>query len=92
MIELTSKEKIAKAIDKARQQKPRVRVIAFGLYAVQNKETGATYEVVCERRGNRRFAGCNCKAGERDLPCYHLAAAVGVHSQLAEAKRAAQAV
>jgi len=89
MIELTSKDKLQNAINKARQIKPRVRVVAFGLYAVQNKETGATYEVTCERRENRRFAGCTCAAGKKNVPCYHLASAVSVHIALAS-ERAAQ--
>lgn len=91
MIELNSPEKLQNAINNARARKPRVRVIVFGVYSVTNKTTGATYTVRCERRGNRRFAGCNCKAGQRDLPCYHLAAAVGVHIQLAS-ERAARTV
>lgn len=83
MIELTTTDKLQNAINKARQSKPRVRVIAFGVYSVQNKQTGATYEVTCERRGKRKFAGCTCIAGQQNKPCYHLASAVSIHIQLA---------
>lgn len=50
MIQLTSIETLTNAITKARTVKPLVRVIAFGKYAVTNKQTLATYTVTCERR------------------------------------------
>lgn len=89
MIELTTADKLQNAINKARQQKPRVKVLNFGRYAVQNKETGATYEVICKRHGKRKLAACNCIAGQQNKPCYHVASAVSIHLQLA-AERAAQ--
>jgi uncharacterized Zn finger protein len=65
-----------------------VRVQKFGSYTVTNKTTGATYTVTCEKRDGKRFASCTCKAGERGQACYHVAAAVSAHLQLA-AERAA---
>ncbi len=88
MIQLTTADKLENAITKARSVKPRVRVNCFGSYDVQNKQTGATYNVVCIKREGKRFAHCTCKAGERGRCCYHVAAAVGAHIQLA-AERAA---
>ncbi len=88
MIQLTSAEKLTNAINKARTVKPRVRINCFGSYDVQNKQTGATYNVVCMKRDGRRFASCTCKAGERGQACYHVAAAVSAHIHLA-AERAA---
>ena len=89
MIKLTTAEIMQKAIDKARNVKPLVRVVCFGNYTVTNKQTGATYTVTCEKRNGGRFADCSCKAGARGLSCYHIAAAAGRHVVLA-AERVAQ--
>ncbi len=83
MVQLTTAEKIQNAISKARTVKPRVRVNRFGNYTVENKQTGAAYTVECIKRDGRRFAHCTCKAGMRGQACYHIAAAVGAHIQLA---------
>jgi len=83
MIQLTTATAIEKAINKARTVKPRVRVNCFGSYTVTNKRTGATYTVTCEKRDGKRFASCTCRAGELGRACYHLAAAVAAHIQLA---------
>lgn len=45
MIKLTTAGAMQKAIDKARNVKPPVRVMRFGSYKVTNKQTGATYTV-----------------------------------------------
>ena len=91
MIKLTKTEAMQKAIDKARNVKPLVRVVSFGSYTVTNKQTGATYTVTCEKKNGERFADCDCKAGARGQRCYHVAAAVGAHIQLA-AERAASSL
>jgi len=83
MIQLISITKLEKAIAKARTVKPMVRVNNFGSYTVTNKATGATYAVSCEKRNGQRFASCSCRAGERGLACYHVAAALSAHLQLA---------
>jgi hypothetical protein len=83
MIQLTTAAKLENAINKARTVKPLVRVAKFGHYTVTNKTTGATYTVECVKRDGKRFASCTCKAGVRDVPCFHLASAVSVHMQLA---------
>jgi uncharacterized protein YjhX (UPF0386 family) len=88
MIQLTSADILQNAINKARTVKPLVRVEQFGRYTVTNKATRATYTVECVKRDGRRFASCTCKAGERGQACYHIAAAVSAHIQLA-AERAA---
>jgi hypothetical protein len=84
MIQLTTAAKLENAINKARTVKPLVRVVKFGNYTVTNKQTGATYEVSCMKRDGKRFAGCTCIAGERGNACYHIAAAVSAHLQLAQ--------
>jgi hypothetical protein len=83
MIQLTTATAIEKAINKARTVKPRVRVNCFGSYTVTNKQTGASYTVECLKRDGKRFASCTCRAGELGRACYHLAAAVAAHIQLA---------
>lgn len=87
MVKLAT-EKMARAIAKAREVKPLVRVIEFRTYSVTNKLTGATYTVRFSKQGADKFADCTCKAGERGTVCYHLAAAIGAHMQIA-AERAA---
>jgi uncharacterized protein YjhX (UPF0386 family) len=83
MIQLTSTATLENAINKARTVKPLVRVAKFGRYIVTNKQTGATYTVECMKREGKRFASCSCVAGERGKACYHVAAAVAAHIQLA---------
>ncbi len=84
MIEIT-KESIEKAIQKARQTKPLVKVIEFRHYQVTNRETGAKYEVKFSKIGNRKFAECDCKAGlQGKYICYHIGASVGLHVVLSE--------
>ena len=83
MVKLTTTEAMQKAIDKARAVKPLVRVVRFGNYTVTNKQTGASYNVTCEKRNGERIADCTCKAGARGLRCYHVAAAAGAHIVLA---------
>jgi hypothetical protein len=80
MIEITSAS-IKKAINKARQTKPFVKVIEFRRYQVTNKITGASYEVKFSKLGNKKLAECNCKA---TVICYHIGASIGAHIVLAE--------
>ena len=83
MIQLTTAANLTNAINKARAVKPRVSVVKFGSYTVTNKTTSATYTVTCEKRNGKHFASCTCKAGARGQACYHVAAAVAAHLQLA---------
>jgi hypothetical protein len=88
MIQLTTAATLQKAINKARTVKPRVRVNQFGNYTVENKQTGARYTVECGKSDGKRFAHCTCKAGERNIACYHLVAAAGLHIVLATERAA----
>jgi hypothetical protein len=88
MIELQSREQLAKAIERAKQSKLFVQTCkSFRQYHVTNRTTGAQYVVDFFVRQGRRFGHCNCKAGQRNLACKHLSAAAGLHMM-----RAAQAV
>lgn len=87
MIQLRTADQLANAITKARTVKPRVKIDTFGSYTVENKETGATYNVICIAREGKRFVSCTCKAGTLGVECYHIAAAVSAHIQLASERR-----
>jgi hypothetical protein len=87
MIEIT-KTNIEKAINKARQTKPFVKVIEFRLYSVTNKTTGANYTVKFTKINNTKYAECNCKA---TVICYHIGASIGAHIVLAEQMQTATA-
>ncbi len=79
MIEINT-QNLDKAIAKARQTKPLVKVLEFRTYLVTNKITGATYTVKFSKVNNRKFAECDCKATRT---CYHIGAAIGIHIVLA---------
>ncbi len=90
MIEIT-KANIEKAIERARATKPLVKVIQFRLYSVTNKQTGANYTVKFSKIGNRKFAECDCKAGQQGkFVCKHIGASIGIHIVLAAQTVSAQ--
>ncbi len=89
MIELKSKEQMAKAIKRARQLRPFVRVRGFRWYEVQSSNHDAVYTIHFYKSGRQKLAECNCKAGERGLICYHIAGAVAIHLGIASMRRAA---
>ncbi|HEX8565941.1 MAG TPA: SWIM zinc finger family protein [Pyrinomonadaceae bacterium] len=72
-------ENTAKAIEKAKAEKPRVRFVRFREYVVTNK-SGKSYRVRFEKRGSKPCASCTCIAGQREkFVCYHVVAAVPHH-------------
>jgi hypothetical protein len=89
MIELKSKEQMAKAIKRAYQLKPFVRVRGFRWYEVKSSNGENIYTVHFYKNGRQRLGECNCKAGERGLICYHMAASAAVHIGIASMRRAA---
>ncbi len=89
MIELKSKEQMAKAIKRARQLKPFVRVRGFRWYEVKSSNGEDVYTIHFYKRGRQKLGECNCKAGERGFICYHMAASVAVHIGIASMRRAA---
>ena len=89
MIELKSKEQMAKAIKRAKQLKPFVRVRGFRWYECKSSNGENIYTIHFYKSGKQRLAECNCKAGERGLVCYHIAGAVAVHIGMAAMRRAA---
>ena len=89
MIELKSKAQMARAIRRARQLKPFVRVRGFRWYEVKSATGESVYTIHFYKHGRRKFGECNCKAGEEVLVCYHLAGAAAVHIGIASMRRAA---
>ena len=92
MIELTTAERISRAIERAKKSKLFVQVIAWRVYKVTNRENGRSYEVRFTVENNKRFGHCNCIAGEKNLACKHLAAAVSRHVVIAAERRASEQV
>ncbi len=82
MFILKSQETIKKAIERARRIKPHVRAVRFGRYEVSGS-TGGFYTVMCYRNRGQKVIDCTCKAGQAGRPCFHSAAAVGLHSYMA---------
>jgi hypothetical protein len=84
MFILESRQQLERAINRAKAIKPRVSVKALGRYSVEG-HAGNTYTVRCERRDGQKVVDCTCPAGQHGTPCYHSAAAVGLHICLAQA-------
>lgn len=83
MIELKSAEQLGKAADRAKAGRLFVRFVRFRQFWVENRKTGATYDVNFFVRSGRRFGHCTCKGGARSLACKHLAAAAAVQTGIA---------
>jgi hypothetical protein len=89
MIELKSKEQMAKAIKRAKQLKPFVRYRGWRWYEVQSSNNASIYTIHFYKPGKQKLAECNCKAGESGKLCYHIAGAVAVHLGIASMRKAA---
>lgn len=89
MIELKSRAQMSKAIKRAYQLKPFIRVRGFRWYEVKSSNGENIYTVHFYKSGRQRLGECNCKAGERGLICYHMAGAAAVHIGIASMRKAA---
>jgi hypothetical protein len=87
MIELKSREQMAKAIERAKACHPRVTVKKFGEYQVTGS-AGNLYTVRCEKRGTVKVVDCDCIAGQFGTECFHAAAAASVHIGVASMRKA----
>lgn len=80
MILLTNREQFTNAIKKARQVKPIVTMVEFGVYVVWGSTTNYTVEF---GKVNGQFgATCTCPAQTKGTPkaCYHLFGALAAHT------------
>jgi len=82
MFILRAKTQLEKAIERAKQIRPKVKFDHFGRYRVSGSK-GGFYTVLCCKSDNGYKTECTCKGGERGLPCYHSAAALSLHIGLA---------
>lgn len=74
---------MARAIKRARELKPFVRVRGFRWYEVKSSKGEEVYTIHFYKQGKVRFGTCNCKAAEQGLICYQLAGAAAVHVGIA---------
>lgn len=73
-----SKQAWQKAIDKARATKPRVTVLGHGQFKVCGSK-GDCYNVTWTgHKGEELKAECDCPAGRKDKPCYHIPPTAGM--------------
>jgi hypothetical protein len=70
---------LAKAIERAKELHPTVRVIAFGEYTVTGSSPGTLYTVKCYRdERNQKVVDCTCQTRD-GIACKHGMAAVALH-------------
>lgn len=73
MIKLTA-DNTAKAIERCKQLKPKVKFVKDRLFVVYSSNNSNVYYVYFDVKGNEKFGQCECKASEKGLVCYHLVA------------------
>jgi hypothetical protein len=78
MIKLT-KENTVRAIERCKQLKPKVRFVADRTFKVESANNPNIYQVTFDVRNGNKLGACQCKAAERGLVCYHIAAAAAVN-------------
>lgn len=89
MFILKGKGQLEKAIQRAKQIRPRVEFDCFGRYRVSGSK-GGYYTVICRKdeRGIKAIE-CTCKAGNKNLVCFHAVAALSLHIGLARLRNVA---
>ena len=86
MFILKAKQKIEKAITKAKQVRPSVKFDHFGRYRISGSK-GGFYTVICKKSDNGyKVVECTCKGGEEGYVCYH-AAALSLHIGIARQRQ-----
>ena len=89
MFILKGKQQLEKAIEKAKQIRPRVEFDAFGRYRVSGSK-GGFYTVICKKSDNGyKTVACTCKGAEKGLVCYHAVSALSLHIGLAKQRQTA---
>lgn len=86
MFILQNKKQLEKAEAKAKEKKPRVRIIEFGRYLVSSSD-GGFYQVTCKKNAKgEKEVSCACKTKD-GIVCYHSVPAIGLHIVLAEQQK-----
>lgn len=89
MFILKGKEQLEKAIQRAKQIRPRVEFDCFGRYRVSGSK-GGYYTVICKKSDNGfKTVECTCQAGEKGLVCFHSVSALSLHIGLARLQQIA---
>ena len=78
MIQLT-KENTQKAVARCKELKPKVRFVEDRVFNVSSANNENVYTVKFAVANGKKLAQCQCKAAERGLVCYHIAAAAAVN-------------
>lgn len=78
---IIEKTEISKAIDRAKELHPKVRMVRFGLYEVTGSGSN-TYAVRCWREKGQKVVDCTCPTRD-GVACKHSMAAVPLHSFMA---------
>ncbi|HEY8561273.1 MAG TPA: hypothetical protein VIL74_12930 [Pyrinomonadaceae bacterium] len=73
VIKLTT-DNTAKAIERCKQLKPKVRFIKDRLFVVYSANNSNVYHVSFDVKNGQKFGQCECKASEKGLVCYHIIA------------------
>lgn len=74
MIKLTT-ENTAKAIERCKQLRPKVRFVADRVFEVSSSRNSNVYQVRFDVQNGEKLAQCNCKASEKGMICYHIISA-----------------
>jgi hypothetical protein len=81
----TNDNAMKRAANRARAKRPTVKVLAFRLYQVINRE-GRAYNVAFAQMNGKKLAQCTCAAGEAGQLCYHVASALPIHCHIAKTR------
>jgi hypothetical protein len=88
MIKLEA-NKMAKAVERAKAIHPRVKMIGERRFLVWRRErhVESAYTVRFVVANGNKLAECNCKAGQAEMLCYHVAAAAQVNVMMQSMRR-----
>lgn len=76
-------DQFANAIKRARQVHPKVTWLGGRRYSVTSSDRTCEYTVTFSVVNGQRFGACSCYAGQKHLPCFHIAAAAAVNIGMA---------
>ncbi len=79
---------LEKAIERAKDLHPTVRMVRFGEYIVSSSKAGVEYIVKCLRAANQKVVACSCPT-KNGVACKHGVAAASLHVGLARQRMAA---
>ena len=83
-------DKLKNAIARAKKLHPRVDYLWWRTHLVTSPNSRNQYLVKFQVTDGQQFGLCTCKAGEVNMPCFHLAAAASVQIGVVAMRRAAQ--